>query len=387
MKTGDKSFTLIEMLVVIVIISVLAALLLPAIGTVKDRARTVTCAHNEKRIGEAFGSYLNDNQGFYPYIYPSCVSDTNNHTLGGCALGVGYVSSGGSAGGGCSKMYSWNFSIAQYFGISQASLITWVNNNLCVDAGWNGYCSSCSMQSMQPVQDCTAYNSWMQCPSNPWRFPGQLTPSDCSWNYASQVVDAHGQKTSTWRLYPTTYAMNGDGFPISFCGDNINAVTCDCKNPNNFNKCVNLSDINHPSSLALIGEMPWDMWTVASSSPANVFFTQATSCLPSGNGTKFYLTADGVGGTNTTVDFKWTNVTRFAYCNGYVAAWHGMRMNTLFTDGHVEQISQSMLMSNAVQFQTGTDTTAPGWLFFNDGKAKNWYANQFPGYNFPQTTQ
>ncbi|MEI8063959.1 MAG: prepilin-type N-terminal cleavage/methylation domain-containing protein, partial [Verrucomicrobiota bacterium] len=75
-----KSFTLVELLVVVAIIGVLAALLLPAVGTAKDRAKAVVCAHNEKRMGEAFNSYLNDNQGFYPYIYPTCANTTNNNT-------------------------------------------------------------------------------------------------------------------------------------------------------------------------------------------------------------------------------------------------------------------------------------------------------------------
>jgi prepilin-type N-terminal cleavage/methylation domain-containing protein/prepilin-type processing-associated H-X9-DG protein len=61
-----RGFTLIELLVVISIIAILAALLLPAIGMVKDAAKTTDCANRLRQMHLAFGNYLNNNEGTYP---------------------------------------------------------------------------------------------------------------------------------------------------------------------------------------------------------------------------------------------------------------------------------------------------------------------------------
>lgn len=78
-KNISHFFTLVELLVVIGIIAILAALLMPALNKAREKAQQTQCINQLKQINLGIEMYRNDNRSRFPYwtsrLYPDYIKN------------------------------------------------------------------------------------------------------------------------------------------------------------------------------------------------------------------------------------------------------------------------------------------------------------------------
>ncbi len=80
-------FTLIELLVVIAIIAILAAMLLPVLTRARELARRAVCCGQLKQLGVMMAMYLDDYDGYYPWMQSTSTDYTLVDQCGGSCTG------------------------------------------------------------------------------------------------------------------------------------------------------------------------------------------------------------------------------------------------------------------------------------------------------------
>lgn len=81
MKRNNMAFTLVELLVVVAIIALLAALLLPALNRAKQTTYNIRCVNNVRTLHVALMLYVDDTSGFFPVANPA--GGTPSYDYGG----------------------------------------------------------------------------------------------------------------------------------------------------------------------------------------------------------------------------------------------------------------------------------------------------------------
>lgn len=74
-KSTRSGFTLIEILIVLVVVTLLAAILFAVFARVREKGRSGVCQSNLKQIALAFQQYVQENDGRYPQPVTTQVND------------------------------------------------------------------------------------------------------------------------------------------------------------------------------------------------------------------------------------------------------------------------------------------------------------------------
>ena len=147
-------FTLIELIIVVAVIAILVSLLLPSLQKVKEKAKEIQCAANQKQVSVALFMYVNDYDGYSPapYMLGYSLEGKDSQYWSMNLYLNGYVGNNGYSEMGCrsahrifvcpampsSSDFTNEFSILKNVTFGMAGLSGWLGYTWCPDTNHDG---------------------------------------------------------------------------------------------------------------------------------------------------------------------------------------------------------------------------------------------------------
>jgi prepilin-type N-terminal cleavage/methylation domain-containing protein len=172
-KSKKAKFTLIELLVVIAIIAILAAMLLPALGQVKESGYATACLSNFSQFGKASSVYANDYNDYLMGAYNDFVN---------------------SYGDG--KKINWIDNLKNYLGTSNVAY-----GGLAKTKTFTGQ-FVCPVYKKTPQQDSTYFTTGINLEYNAKKLPRSKIKYPTKMAYLGEIENIYSS------LYPTLVSQN-----------------------------------------------------------------------------------------------------------------------------------------------------------------------------------